>query len=89
MIVRMNTKPIISTPDVQNLLLEVRDNTISGVAQQVQEAIKQTVLETMKNMPTQQVVNITIQQLTIPIHIYNAPIGNFAQEQHVDHLNAK
>jgi hypothetical protein len=43
----------------------------------------------MKNMPTQQVVNITIQQLTIPIHIYNAPIGNFAQEQRVDHLNTK
>lgn len=51
--------------------------TISSVVQQVKDTVKHTVKEIVKDIPTAQVVNINIQQLTIPVQIYNAPIGQY------------
>lgn len=50
---------------------------ISSVVQQVKDTVKHTVKEIVKDIPTAQVVNINIQQLTIPVQIYNAPIGQY------------
>ncbi len=52
-------------------------STISSVVQQVKDTVKHTVKEIVKDITPQQPVNINIQQLTIPIHIYNAPIGQY------------
>ena len=48
--------------------------TISSVVQQVKDTIKHTVKEIAGEIKPTSAVNIHIEQLTIPIHIYNAPI---------------
>ena len=49
-------------------------STISSVVQQVKDTIKHTVKEIAGEIKPTSAVNIHIEQLTIPIHIYNAPI---------------
>jgi hypothetical protein len=46
---------------------------------QVTDTIKLTVKEIFNDMPSAQVLNMHIQQLTIPVNVqvYNAPIGQY------------
>ena len=62
--------------------------TISTVVQQAKDSVKQAFKDIVKDIPTAQVANIHIQQLTIPIHIYNAPIGQYThhiEQQEIKH----
>ena len=68
--------------------LEDARSTISSVVQQVKDTVKHTVKEIVKDIPTAQVVNINIQQLTIPVHIYSGDIGQVAEtitSQQINH----
>lgn len=47
---------------------------ISSVVQQVKDTVKHTIKEIAREIKPTSAVNIHIEQLTIPIHIYNAPI---------------
>ena len=68
--------------------LEDGRSTISSVVQQVKDTVKHTVKEIVKDIPAANVVNINIQQLTIPVHIYSGDIGQVAEtitSQQINH----
>lgn len=59
--------------------LPTQQSAIANMVHQVTDTIKLTVKEIFNDMPSAQVLNMHIQQLTIPVNVqvYNAPIGQY------------